>query len=136
MLEPVLETSAGTWLANDPARAAKIRAFGMHSLMVLPVHARGALLGVAVSSRTDNPTPFDESDLLFAEELVSRAALSLDNARRYTRKRATALALQRSLLPSSVSGGTATDVAARYLPADAEGGEGGVGRYVHGQPYR
>ncbi|MER7660081.1 PP2C family protein-serine/threonine phosphatase [Streptomyces sp. NPDC096193] len=71
--------------------------------------------------------PFDESDHQLAEELVSRAALSLDNARRYTRERATALALQRSLLPSSVSGGTAMEVAARYLPADAADGVRGVG---------
>ncbi|MEU3302093.1 SpoIIE family protein phosphatase [Streptomyces sp. NPDC006678] len=128
VLQPVLETAPGTWLDDDPARAAKIRELGMHSLMVVPVHARGALLGVAVFVRTDTPAPFDEADLLFAEELVARAALSLDNARRYTRERATALALQHSLLPRSVSGGAAADVVARYLPADAEGGEGGVGR--------
>ncbi|MFF7202552.1 SpoIIE family protein phosphatase [Streptomyces sp. NPDC008141] len=127
VLEPILDTSADSWLANDPARAEKIRAFGMHSLMVLPIRARGVLLGVAVFVRTDNPMPFDESDHQLAAELVSRAALSLDNARRYTRERATALALQRSLLPSSVSGGTAMEVAARYLPADAADGVRGVG---------
>ncbi|UUN31558.1 SpoIIE family protein phosphatase [Streptomyces sp. FIT100] len=125
VLQPVLETSPGTWLDDDPARAAKIRELGMHSLMVVPVHARGVLLGVAVFVRSDTPAPFDQADLLFAEELVARAALSLDNARRYARERATALALQHSLLPRGVSGGAATDVVARYLPADGEGGVGG-----------
>ena len=37
--------------------------------------------------RTEDPAPFQEDDLLLAEELVARAALSLDNARRYTRER-------------------------------------------------
>ncbi|MGW1883896.1 SpoIIE family protein phosphatase [Streptomyces sp. NPDC001970] len=122
VLEPVLDTS---WLDEDPARAEKIHEFGMHSLMVVPVRARGVLLGVAVFVRTDNPAPFDEDDLLLAEDLVSRAALSLDNARRYTRERATALALQRSLLPQRVNGGPAVEVACRYLPAEVEDGVGG-----------
>ncbi|MBD0423885.1 SpoIIE family protein phosphatase [Streptomyces sp. TRM S81-3] len=134
LLEPLLDTSHDTWLADDPARAAKIREFGMHSLLILPVHARGVLLGVAVFVRTSNPTPFDENDQLLAEELVARAALSLDNARRYTRERNTALALQRSLLPRRVHGGTAMEVAARYLPADAEDGVGGDWFDVIGLP--
>lgn len=106
----------------------------MHSLLILPIHARGVLLGVAVFVRTSNPTPFDDNDRLLAEELVARAALSLDNARRYTREHNTALALQRSLLPRRVHGGTAMEVAARYLPADAEEGVGGDWFDVIGLP--
>ncbi|WP_231158293.1 SpoIIE family protein phosphatase [Streptomyces sp. CNZ748] len=125
LLDPLLDPSQEKWLDNDPARAAKISDFGMHSLLILPIHARGVLLGVAVFVRADNPKPFDERDQLLAEELVARAALSLDNARRYSRERTTALALQRSLLPSRVHGGTVMEVAARYLPADAEYSVGG-----------
>ncbi|MFF0223698.1 SpoIIE family protein phosphatase [Streptomyces sp. NPDC004629] len=124
-LEPVLDTSAGTWLDEDPGRGEKIHRFGMHSLMILPIHARGAVLGVAVFVRADDPTPFDADDLLFAEDLVARAALSLDNARRYVRERAAALALQRNLLPRRLFGGAAVDVTSRYLPADTEDGVGG-----------
>jgi serine phosphatase RsbU (regulator of sigma subunit)/anti-sigma regulatory factor (Ser/Thr protein kinase) len=97
----------------------------MHSLMIVPIHARGAVLGVAVFVRTADPAPFEADDLLFAEELVSRAALSLDNARRYVRERAAAFALQRNLLPRRLSGGAAVEVASRYLPADTEDGVGG-----------
>ncbi|MFE3168949.1 SpoIIE family protein phosphatase [Streptomyces sp. NPDC059224] len=125
VLEPVLDPSHDVWLENDPARAEKIREFGMHSLLIVPVLARGVLLGVAVFVRTENPAPFDESDRMLAEELVARAALSLDNARRYTRERRTALALQNSLLPRRVCGGTAMDVVARYLPADGPDSVGG-----------
>lgn len=125
LLQPSLDACHDSWLESDPARAEKIREYGMHSLLIVPAHARGVLLGVAVFVRTRNPAPFDESDQLLAEELVSRAALSLDNARRYTRERTAALALQHSLLPRRVHGGQAMEVAARYLPADAEYSVGG-----------
>ncbi|TWD13522.1 serine phosphatase RsbU (regulator of sigma subunit) [Streptomyces sp. T12] len=130
-----LDTSHGTWLDNDPARAEKIREHGMHSLLILPVHARGVLLGVAVFVRMENPAPFDESDQLLAEELLARAALSLDNARRYARERTAALVLQRSLLPRRIHGGTAMEVAARYLPADAGYSAGGDWFDVIGLPH-
>ncbi|WP_127356498.1 SpoIIE family protein phosphatase, partial [Actinacidiphila soli] len=124
-LEPVLDTSPGTWLDQDPPRAQKIHEYGFHSMMVVPIHARDAVLGVAVFARTEDLMPFEEDDLLLAEELVSRAALSLDNANRYTRERTAALALQRNLLPQRLTGGCAVEVASRYLPADIHRGVGG-----------
>ncbi|MGW0086532.1 SpoIIE family protein phosphatase [Streptomyces sp. NPDC003393] len=124
--EPILDTSPGTWLDHqDAARAQKIREYAMHSLMVVPIHARGAVLGVAVFVRTKDPRPFEEDDLLLAEELVSWAALALDNARQYVRERSAALALQRLLLPRRPTGGSAAEVAWRYLPADSHHGIGG-----------
>ncbi|SDN83475.1 Serine phosphatase RsbU, regulator of sigma subunit, partial [Streptomyces wuyuanensis] len=73
----------------------------------------------------ENPVPFQEIDLLLAEELVGRAAQSLDNARRFAREQTTALALQRSLLPRRLRGGAAVETASRYLPADIDNGVGG-----------
>ncbi|MEU6344753.1 SpoIIE family protein phosphatase [Streptomyces sp. NPDC046977] len=124
-LETVLETGPGNWLDHDPRRRERILTLGMHTLLILPIHARDEILGIAVMVRTENPLPFDENDRTLAEELVSRAALSLDNARRYTREHTAALALQRDLLPSDPNGGNAVDVVSRYLPSDAEGGVGG-----------
>jgi serine phosphatase RsbU (regulator of sigma subunit) len=63
--------------------------------------------------------------VILVEELAARAALCVDNARRYTRERATALALQRSLLPHHAPRQAAVEVASRYLPADAAVGIGG-----------
>ncbi|WP_405587555.1 SpoIIE family protein phosphatase [Streptomyces sp. NBC_01190] len=123
--EPVLNTGPGTWLDHDPDRARVIAATGMHSLIIVPLRARGVVLGEAVFVRTDNKTPFSGDDLLLIEELVGRAALSLDNARRYTRERAASVALQRNLLPHHLSGGRAVEVASRYLPADTHEGVGG-----------
>jgi PAS domain S-box-containing protein len=111
--------------SSNPARAATIRRFGIHSVLSVPIRARGVTLGVAVFLRGQRPEPFEQDDVLLAEELTARAALSLDNARRYTRERTTALALQRSLLPQRLPKQSAVDVAGRYLPASAHAGVGG-----------
>ncbi|QKW36948.1 hypothetical protein HUT06_25420 [Actinomadura sp. NAK00032] len=55
-------------------------------------------------TRNDNKTPFTTDDLALAEELAARAALSLDNARQYTREREAAVALQRKLLAADPDG--------------------------------
>ncbi|MFJ9030541.1 PP2C family protein-serine/threonine phosphatase [Streptomyces sp. NPDC102274] len=121
--EPVLDTSRGTWLDNDPFRAGIIRRTGMHSLMIVPLQAHGTTLGIAQFWRYENPVPFSRADLVLAEALAARASVSLDNALRYTRERTAALAMQRDLMPHRLSGGSAVEVASRYLPAD--GGVGG-----------
>ena len=110
---------------HNPARAAAIRKFGIHSILSVPIRARGVTLGVAVFARSQRPEPFEQDDLLLAEELTARAALSLDSACRYTHERTTALALQRSLLPQRLPEQSAVEVASRYLPASANAGVGG-----------
>ncbi|MGW9029596.1 SpoIIE family protein phosphatase [Streptomyces sp. NPDC055722] len=124
-LEPVLDGSPGTWFDHDPDRARTMRESGMHSLMVVPIRTPCTFLGTAVFIRTEEPTPFQEDDLLLADELVSRTALSLDNARRYARERSAALTLQRNLLPQRLVQGTAIETTSRYLPADVDNGVGG-----------
>ena len=112
-------------IGNNPARAATIRKFGIHSVLSVPIRARGVTLGVATFLRGQCPEPFEQDDVLLAEELTARAALSLDNAWRYTRERTTALALQRSLLPQRLPRQSAVEVDSRYLPASAHAGVGG-----------
>ncbi|MQY40505.1 hypothetical protein SRB17_85380 [Streptomyces sp. RB17] len=97
----------------------------IRSTLVVPLSARGNTLGVAQFSRHRNPEPFDDEDLLLAQEIAARAALAVDNARRYTHARATALTLQRSLLPQRTAEQSAVEVACRYLPSGAQVGVGG-----------
>ncbi|WP_089100127.1 SpoIIE family protein phosphatase [Streptomyces hyaluromycini] len=113
------------WQAQDPERARQLVAYGIHSMIAAPLRARGAILGVATFWRSKEPTSFTWEDLSLAEELVARAAISIDNARRFTRERTMAVTLQRSLLPHALPEQNAVDVAHRYLPAGA--GPGGVG---------
>ncbi|RKE22681.1 SpoIIE family protein phosphatase [Streptomyces sp. TLI_171] len=113
------------WLGQEPERARTAATFGIHSALLVPLTARGTALGVAIFLRHRSPVPFDEDDLLLATELTARAALSVDNARQYTQQRDTALALQRSLLPSRTPRQAAVEVAFRYLPANGREGVGG-----------
>ncbi|MEU2776131.1 SpoIIE family protein phosphatase [Streptomyces sp. NPDC007162] len=98
---------------------------GTHSWLVVPLSARGTTLGVARFSRCRNPDPYDDEDLLLAQGIAAKAAVAVDNACRYTHARATALTLQRSLLPRRTAEQPAVEVACRYLPAGARAGVGG-----------
>ncbi|MFF3817813.1 SpoIIE family protein phosphatase [Streptomyces bluensis] len=125
---PVLSTKGeddfDRWIQSRPARASRVRDYGFHSVLSTPVRARGTTLGVAVFARR-RPEPFDPDDLLLAGEMVARAAVCVDNARRYTRERVTALSLQRSLLPRQLPRQPAVEVATRYLPGSTQAGFGG-----------
>ncbi|MER5370689.1 SpoIIE family protein phosphatase [Streptomyces sp. NPDC002722] len=105
------------WRNWDPDVAERLRAQGFHSLVSVPMHARGTVLGMANFWRSGDSEPFDDDDLSFAEELVARGAVGVDNARRYTREHSLAVTLQRSLLPRGLPEQNALDVAYRYLPA-------------------
>ncbi|MFJ2115394.1 SpoIIE family protein phosphatase [Streptomyces sp. NPDC087850] len=125
ILHQVTDPGVNRWAAQAPDRAASMRRFGFHSTMAVPLRARGTTLGVATFSRHRSPDPFEQDDLLLAEEITARAAVCIDNARRYTRERETALTLQRSLLPKVLPEHAAVEAAFRYLPADSGAGVGG-----------
>ncbi|MEU9309840.1 SpoIIE family protein phosphatase [Streptomyces sp. NPDC048256] len=116
-----------SWLAERNARAPEGRRFrsGVHSVIAVPLLARGTTLGVLVGVRIAHPDDYEADDAVFAEELASRAAVCIDNARRFARERTTALALQHSLLPRGLPGQAAVEVAHRYLPSGSTAGIGG-----------
>ncbi|MFG2292824.1 SpoIIE family protein phosphatase [Streptomyces sp. NPDC048603] len=112
-------SDAPGWHAQDPPRTRAIVDYGIHSLIAAPLAARGVVLGVVNFWRSEKPEPFDEDDVSLAVELVARAAVSMDNARRYTREHALAETLQRSLLPRALPEQSAVDMAHFYLPAQS-----------------
>ncbi|GGJ16739.1 histidine kinase [Streptomyces brasiliensis] len=119
---PTLVTDLSTdtgWREQDPALTQAALDHGIHSLVAVPIRARGTVLGMANLWRSKEHAPFDEEELSLAEELVARAAVSIDNARRYTREHALAVTLQRSLLPRALPELSALEVGYRYLPAQS-----------------
>jgi serine phosphatase RsbU (regulator of sigma subunit)/anti-sigma regulatory factor (Ser/Thr protein kinase) len=84
--------------------------------LLLPLNARGSTLGFIVCNRRKGFRSFDAYDTEIGMEFASRAAIFIDNARRYNRERATALTLQRSLLPTGLSAPSSVEVTHRYLP--------------------
>ncbi|WP_418960373.1 ATP-binding SpoIIE family protein phosphatase [Streptomyces tritici] len=112
--------------ADLPAPADGVRsADGVHSALLVPLLARGDTLGLVQFLRDATTAPFDEDDLLIAGEIAARAAVYLDNARRYTHEHTTALTLQRSLLPQHAVEQSAVVAASRYLPSGSRAGVGG-----------
>ncbi|MFD7247035.1 SpoIIE family protein phosphatase [Streptomyces massasporeus] len=126
---PLIQSITGEAVADvlrqTPERGERMRRFGFHSVLAVPMRARGLTLGVATFSRHRNPEPFEQDDLLLGQEITDRAGLCIDNARRFTRERATSLTLQSSLLPQRLPEQSALDVASRYLPATTQAGVGG-----------
>jgi serine phosphatase RsbU (regulator of sigma subunit) len=93
--------------------------------MALPLTARGAIMGIVVLYRLVGSRPFTRADLALARDLVARASISMDNARHYTRERATALELQAGLLPRAIPEVPGLEVACRYVPAETAAEVGG-----------
>ncbi|MFD7874304.1 SpoIIE family protein phosphatase [Streptomyces sp. NPDC059766] len=128
--QPRLLTAVGPdvhWVRNslDPRTQAML-AHGTHSMMVVPLRARDTVLGLTHLYRTAaRPDAFEPDDLVFVQELVARAAVCVDNARRYTHSRAAAVTLQQSMLPRSVPDQSAVEIAHEYRPAHAHAGGSG-----------
>ncbi len=118
VVEPRLRDSPG-WRSQDVELTGRILEFGIHSLITVPLRAGNLVLGLANFCRSEKLAPFDAEELALAEELVARAAVSIDNARRYTREHSMAVTLQRSLLPRNLPAQSALDIAYRYLPAQS-----------------
>ncbi|UFR06209.1 SpoIIE family protein phosphatase [Streptomyces sp. Go40/10] len=126
--EPVTDSVVTAALAGHPAgrvHPVGLLGTGEHSYLGAPLSARGSVLGLAGFYRRGRTRPFEQDDLTLAGELAARAAIGMDNARRYGREHRAALTLQRSLLPHALPRLSTVDLASRYLPADARSGVGG-----------
>src|SRR5215472_9092956 len=117
------EMSGHVHFTSDHAQALLSR--GVHTLMLVPLVARGVMLGMAAFCRAENPEPYDEDDLRLVSDLASRAAVHIDNARLYTREHDAAVTLQRSLLPQAIPEVPGLDIAHRYQPASRAAEVGG-----------
>src|SRR5690606_3008585 len=113
------------WLERYPAYREIIQAAGVRSFMMLPLLVGGRPFGLILLTRRHGLAPFSKDDLLLAQDIATRAAARIDNARRYSRERSAALTLQRSLLPQRLPHNSAVEVATRYMPAGFRFGVGG-----------
>ncbi|MEV6818990.1 SpoIIE family protein phosphatase [Nocardiopsis dassonvillei] len=116
------------------------RQVGVTSAIAAPLRARGEVLGVltlalsGLSPRQKSTYGGFDRDLVGA--IASRVALAIDNARLFEQERSTALAFQRSLLPSSLPRLDGLTAAHRYLPAGPLRSDGyGVQTQIGGDFY-
>jgi PAS domain S-box-containing protein len=95
--------SPSDWHMHDAARSGILRSAGVHSMILAPLVQQGRVLGLVCLYRAGrHTTPFDHHDLALAEQITARAAVHMENARRYTRERTAATTLQRRLLPQNL----------------------------------
>ncbi|WP_371498336.1 SpoIIE family protein phosphatase [Kitasatospora sp. NBC_00374] len=95
------------------------------SMLVLPLSARGTVLGILKLLRLADRGPFTKADADTLRELAARAALSLDNARLHRAESKVATTLQRSMIPTRPPKIPGVQVAHRYLPGDPKAEVGG-----------
>jgi PAS domain S-box-containing protein len=111
--------------APQANRVARYRRLGIHSALVVPLRARGRVIGVVNMVRAGDSPPFTSEDVELVGELARRAANSISNAQRFAHEHETALLLQRALLSERTRPHGDVECAGRYLPAGKSAEVGG-----------
>jgi PAS domain S-box-containing protein len=83
--------------ALDPASAPPVLlGLEVRSYMIVPLHARGRILGAISLYAAESSLRFGDAELLVAEELARRAAIAVDNARLFREREQLIHSLERS----------------------------------------
>ncbi len=87
---------------------------GLRSIMVVPLPARGNIVGAISFALTGTERRFGPEDLELAEDLARRAGVAVDNARLYQERDRVAHTLQQSLLPQRLPAVPGMEFEGRY----------------------
>lgn len=80
-LVPVVSRETLVAAARGPEHLEALLGLGIHSVMIVPLSARGRVVGALTLVTAESGRRFDDDDLALAQELAGRAAVALDNAR-------------------------------------------------------
>lgn len=116
VVDPVTPEALDAAAQNEEHRRL-LDELGTKAALVVPLQARGRLLGTILLVRSGEGTHFGAADLAVAEDLCQRAALAMDNARLFQEHRHVARKLQESLLPPSLPDVPGLEIGARYCAA-------------------
>ncbi|MBE9037596.1 PAS domain S-box protein [aff. Roholtiella sp. LEGE 12411] len=72
-----------TQMAQNEEHLQLLRSLGIRSLMVIPLRSRGQLFGAIAFFTAESGRHYEPVDLALAEDIASRAATAIDNARLY-----------------------------------------------------
>jgi serine phosphatase RsbU (regulator of sigma subunit)/anti-sigma regulatory factor (Ser/Thr protein kinase) len=92
-----------------------LRQRGIRSLLGVPIHVEGRVIGV-LHVGTLQPRTFDDEDIALLQLAADRAALAIDRAR-LSEQRAVTEIMQRTLLPDALPQVPGVRFSAKYLPA-------------------
>jgi serine phosphatase RsbU (regulator of sigma subunit) len=89
---------------------------GFSSYVIVPLVARGRVLGDLALAYSDSGRHYGRDDLDMLQALADACALAIDNARLFGEQERTARTLQHSLLPPQLPEIDGLELAARYRP--------------------
>lgn len=101
----------------DPEIQQLLRDLGLHSAIVAPLIAHGEVLGALTLISAEQRRTYTADDVVVAEDLGRRAALSISNARLFREQEEVNHALLESLVPARLPQLEGVDVAAVYQAA-------------------
>lgn len=83
-----VEPDAMKAVPGDASHRSVVGSVGLRSLIVVPLRARGRIVGALSYGAANFSRQYGPDDLAFAEDLAARAGLALDNARLYQQSQA------------------------------------------------
>jgi GAF domain-containing protein/anti-sigma regulatory factor (Ser/Thr protein kinase) len=95
-----------------------LREFGLHSLMIVPLSARGRTLGAISFFSGPSDRVYGPEDLFMAMELARRAGLALDNASLYASAQRARMAAERAAERIAALQEITAELAGAVTPAD------------------
>jgi serine phosphatase RsbU (regulator of sigma subunit)/anti-sigma regulatory factor (Ser/Thr protein kinase) len=117
---PVLEQNFSAENAKKLAKSWRRKPvgglFSDMSMLVIPAIHRGTVLGLFCCFREAGTRKFDRYDMEMGMEFATKSAVFFNHATRYNREHATALTLQRAMLPTGLTYPSSIEVKHRYLP--------------------
>src|SRR4051812_6603294 len=100
--------------APDPRQLELLREVGLRSTMIVPLRARGRVIGDLALAHAESGRRYSQADLEVSQQLADRCALALDNARLYTElQTAEAAARRAGAEVNTILGGVADAVTAQ-----------------------
>lgn len=103
--------------AKDEEHLRLTRQLQIRSGLVVPLAARGRVLGVITWVSAESGRRYTERDVAFAEDLGRRGAVAIDNAQLHSETRQAAVRLQHAVLPALAVDVEGWQLAGYYSPA-------------------
>jgi serine phosphatase RsbU (regulator of sigma subunit)/anti-sigma regulatory factor (Ser/Thr protein kinase) len=116
VLDQAVTSDSAKKLAKSWRRKPVGGLFSDMSMLVIPAVSKGTVLGLFCCFREAGTRRFDRYDMEMGMEFAARSAVFFNHATRYNREHATALTLQRAMLPTGLSMPSSVEVKHRYLP--------------------
>ncbi|HVL95789.1 MAG TPA: SpoIIE family protein phosphatase [Solirubrobacteraceae bacterium] len=103
--------------ARDEEHLALLRELAPRAVLTVPLRSPRKVFGALTLAISESGRRFTPEDVAMAENLGTRAALAIENARLFSERSHIAETLQRSLLPTRLPSVPGVDLAARYRAA-------------------